>query len=89
MAVNVPHALVPALDSANAWTATPATSDFERCYYNWFRVSPNLLFEVLSRESVSDNIRRVVFSRGLRDPTLDYDSVDEDFYNAVVGVLDL
>jgi hypothetical protein len=88
MAVVVPHALVPAPDSTNYWIVAPPTSQFERTYYNWFRVSPTLLFETIIREGVSDHVRRVVLNHGERDPTLNYDSVDEDFYSAMVGVLD-
>ena len=88
MAVIVPHALVPAPDSTNYWIVAPPMSQFELNYYNWFRVSPTLLFEIISREDVSDHVRSVVLNRGVRDPTWDYDSVDEDFYNAMVGVLE-
>jgi len=86
--VIVPHALVPAPDSTIYWLVAPPASHFEQIYYNWFRVSPTLLFEIISREDVSDHVRSVVLNRGVRDPTLDYDSVDEDFYNAMVGVLE-
>ena len=85
MVVDVPHALGPAPDST--WTVLPAVSSFEHVYYNWFRVSPTLLFEAINREDVPNRVRRVVLNRGERDSTLDYDSVDEDFYNAMVGVL--
>jgi hypothetical protein len=86
MVVDVPHAFGPAPDST--WTVLPAVSVFERVYYNWFRVSPTLLFEVINREDVPNRVRRVVLNRGERNPTLDYDSVDEDFYNAMVGILE-
>ena len=70
------------------WRALTPKSDFEAVYYNWFRVAPTLLFEVLSREDIPEHVRDLVLRRGVRDPTLDYDSVDEDFYNAMVGVTD-
>ena len=82
----MPHALGPALDSA--WrTHTPVT-DFERIYYNWFCVTPTLLFEVISWEDVPQYVRDIVVNRGVRDPALDYDSVDEDFYRAMLDFLE-
>jgi hypothetical protein len=84
--VEIPHALGPALDSA--WRVHTPVTDFERLYYNWFCVPPTLLFEILCREDVPQCVRDIVVNCGVRDPALDYDSVDENFYRAVVEFLD-
>src|SRR5208282_4889401 len=73
---------------ASVWAASPPVSHFERQYYNWFRVPPTFLYEVLIRETSLDVVRDTTINLGLRDPSLDYDSIDEDFYAAVVQVLD-
>ena len=72
---------------ASIWAASPPVSDFERLYYNWFRVPPTLLYEVLIRETNLDIVRESTINTRLRDLDMDYDSIDEDFYDAVVRVL--
>ena len=69
------------------WVVSQPSTDFEKTYYNWFRVSPTLLFEVLNRESINPRIRNMVMNNELRDPALDYDSIDEDFYIALTRVV--
>jgi hypothetical protein len=71
----------------SVWVASPPISDFERLYYNWFRVPPTLLYEVLIRESNLAIVRESTLNTRLRDPDMDYDSIDDDFYDAVVRVL--
>ena len=68
------------------WRALPPTSLFEHVYYNWFKVTPTLLFAIICREDLPEHVRDMVLRRGQRDPTLDCDSVDEDFYAAMVRV---
>ena len=72
----------------SVWAASPPISAFERLYYNWFRVPPTLLYEAIIRETSLAVVRESTLNLGLRDPALDYDSIDEDFYAAVVQVLD-
>ena len=70
------------------WAASPPVSAFECLYYNWFRVPPTLLYKVIIRETDLSIVRDSTINLGLQDPLLDYDSIDEDFYAAVVPVLD-
>ena len=72
----------------SVWAASSPVSEFERLYYNWFRVPPTLLYEVIIRETNLGVVRDSTLNLGLRDPVLNYDSIDEDFYAAVVQVLD-